>query len=197
MDTKCISTCIYQNPSYNKEDTKWISTCVEQTPHMPMITQNYHNMCWPNPRILARTEIPLQHVWPNPSHTSEDTTCISTRGDLAPPMAARTQCVSQLVLTKHITCQREHKILLNMCWPSYSHASKHTKCISTCVEQTHHIPARTQNVSTRVGTITFHVSEDISEIVLTKLLTCQRRHKMHLNICWPNALNAILDTNSI
>ena len=43
------------------------------------------------------------------------------------------------------------------------------------------MPARTQNAS---------------QHVLTKHLMCQRRHKMHLNTCWPNPFHACEDTNA-
>ena len=92
--------------------------------------------------------------WPNPSHTSEDTKCISTRVEKAP------------------LSRRGHNIYLNLCWPSSSHGSEDTKCISNCVDQTRPMTARTQNESQRV---------------LTKPLSCQRVHKMHLIMGWPNS----------
>jgi hypothetical protein len=79
-------------------------------------------------------------------------------------MPARKQNVSQHVLTKPILCQQG------------------TKCILTCVDQTHPMPARKQNVS---------------QIEFTKPIQCQRGHKINLNLCRPNSPHASKDTKLI
>ena len=93
-----------------------------------------------------------------------------------------TQNVSQLVLIKLVLCQRGHKIYLNLWWPKHYHASEDTKFISTCVGQTHPMPAKPQNVS---------------QLVLIKLLPCQRALKMYRNKCWRNSSHASEDTKYI
>ena len=124
-------------------------------------------------------------LYPNLSHSSEDTKCISCV-DESPPMPTRTQDVSQPVwyetilmpartqnaskhvLTKPIPCQREHKINLNMCWPNSSHASEAPNYISTCGDQTLLMPARIQNPC---------------QHEFTKPLPCPRGNKMQPNMC--------------
>jgi hypothetical protein len=58
----------------------------------------------------------------------------------------------------------------NLCWPNSSLASEDKKCISSSVDQTPPMPAKTQNDSLHV---------------LTKHIPCQGGHKMHFNMCWP------------
>ena len=72
---------------------------------------------------------------------------------------------------KQVWCQQKQKIYfkVEIYWLSLSHASEDTKCISKML--TGVMPAMTKNTS---------------QLVLTKLTPCQRGHKMHLNICWPN-----------
>ena len=71
---------------------------------------------------------------------------------------------------------------LNVCWKKPSYAREDTKCISTCIDQTYQMAAKTQNVSQQV---------------LPKPLHCQRGHKMHLNMCWPKPFQASKDTKYI
>ena len=71
----------------------------------------------------------LKLCWTNLTHTSEPTKCMSNCVDQTPPMPARTQNVSQHVLTK----------------PFY--AREETNCISRCIDQAYHMRARTQNIS--------------------------------------------------
>ena len=146
--------------------------------------------------------------WPNPTLASENIKCISTYVDQTPPMPGRTQDASQLVdqthpmpartqnvcqpvLIKPILCKGINKIHLNICWPNPSCASMiikciltlvEEKCISTCVDQTHPMPSRTQNAS---------------QLVPSKSNPCQRLHKMHLNMCWPNPSHASEETKWI
>ena len=125
--------------------------------------------------MLARTQNPSQQVltkplncrrehkmdlnsgWQNPSHDTEDTK------------------LSLNLLTKPSSCQRGHKDHLYMCWRISSNASETTKCISTCIDQTHLMPSRTQNAS---------------QYVLTKLSKCKQGHKIHFNVHWPSSSNA-------
>ena len=104
-------------------------------------------------------------------------------------------------MNKPITSQREHKIYLNMCWPT--HASKNIKYNSTCIKQTPSMPASTLNASqhvwpkslnARVDTKCISTSVDQTQLMpaitqnqyeLTKSITCQRADKMNLNMCWP------------
>ena len=60
---------------------------------------------------------------------------------------------------------------VNLCWPKPSHSCEETKCTSKWVDQTHPMPAMTENVS---------------QPMLTKSLPCLRGPKMLFNICWPN-----------
>jgi hypothetical protein len=82
---------------------------------------------------------------------------------------------------------------------NHSHASKGTKCISMCDDQTHPMTARTQNEFQLLLTKTFDASVDRNEsqkvltkplsasedinCMLTNHLPCLRRHKMYLILC--------------
>ena len=153
----CLNLC-GPNLSLAWEDTEYISTCVDQTNLTTARTQNVsqvvltkHHSCQPGPKMH------LNLCWPDASHASEDPKCISTCVDQTPPMTARTQNASQHVLTKRLPCQRGNKTYLNMCWPNLSNDSEDTKYISSCVDQTPLMPARSQNVS---------------QHLLTKILPC-------------------------
>ena len=113
----------------------------------------------------------LNPYWTNPYHAFKGKICITNRDDQTHPMTARTQDVSQPVLTKPIStcidethpmqartqnasqhvlmkliqCKRGHKIHLNVYRPSSYNASDGKKCISSCVDHTPSILARTQN----------------------------------------------------
>ena len=186
-------------PSYAWEDTKCPSTCVDETRNKPARTQ-IKSLFEVTKTVPCQQEhkMHLNLCWPNLSHASED---ISTCVDQTPLMAATRQNIPQLVLTKPRTCQRCH-MHLNMCWPipSYAiedtkfipacvdqtkpsqrifkmhlkiyypnltHAIQDTKYISNCVDQTYPMPARTQ---------------DVSQLVLTNPLPCQRGNTMYLKI---------------
>jgi hypothetical protein len=110
--------------------------------------------------------------WTNTTHARDDTKCISTLIYQSSPMPARTKNRSQHVMTKPITCHREHKMHLNMRWPKLSHVSEGKKIISTRVDLTHPLPARTQNAS---------------QHELTKQITSQQGHKIYGNMCLPNS----------
>ena len=89
------------------------------------------------PPMWARTQNESQNLLTKPTYTSLYTKCFST-------CVNHTHAV-QLVLTKAITWLWVHKIYLNLCWPNPFHAIENSKCISTCIEQTSTMPAKTQN----------------------------------------------------
>jgi hypothetical protein len=118
-----------------------------------------------------------QYVLTKHSHASKAKNSIATRADINPLVPARTQYVSQLVLTKPLQCWCGHKIYLYHTHhkpartqnssqhelTKQTHISDNTKFISNCVDQTppmtvrtkrehqiHPMPARTLKVSQRV-----------------------------------------------
>ena len=120
-------------------------------------------------------------------------TCISTSVNQTtpPPILARTQNISQLLLTKHVQsqrgqkkvsqlvltkpllCQRRNKIYLklyqnasNMCWRNTSYASEDN--ILSCVNLIHPKVARTQYAR---------------QLVLTQPIPCRRGHKVYFKMC--------------
>jgi len=119
-----------QNIFHASKDMVCISTCVAQ----PIACQREYKMH-------------LNFCWPNPTHVGEDTKFISTCVEKAHPLPARTQNVSQHVLTKPVLCQRGHKVHLNMCWSYVSNASNEKKRISSFVDQTQSMQAKKWNKS--------------------------------------------------
>ena len=119
--------------------------------------------------------------WPNPSHASEDTKCISTCVDQTPPLVARTQSASQHMLTEFSPCQRGQKMNLAMWWPNLSHASEDKKCISLYLTN----PIQASEVTKCIST---SIEQNPSY---------QRGQKMHLYMCWPNPSHASEDTKCI
>ena len=120
----------WPKPSHASEDKKCISKCVGKNQPMPARTENASQhvltKCLPYQR---RHKMHLSLCWPNPSHASEYTKFTLTCVDKNNPIQTRTHYESQHVLTKHIPCQRVHKIYLYMWWPNPSHASEDTKWI--------------------------------------------------------------------
>ena len=120
----------------------FLSLCWPNLPHASEYTNCISRRDWQTHPMPARTHIVSQHVvtqaipcqrgqknhrnmcWANPSHSSKDTKCISTRVDKAHPMS---QNATELVLT--------------------SHAKEDKKCFLICIDQTPSMPARTQNTS--------------------------------------------------
>jgi hypothetical protein len=174
------------NTSCAIKDTKCISTCDDPTHLMPAKTQKYLNMIDQTYLMPVRTKNLSQHVLtkplscqrgdkirlnmcsPNPTNARKKTKCISTFVDQNPLIPAMTQNASQHVLTKIIQCQRGHKMYLNFPWINPFNASEDTNCASTCVDQSHPIPAKTQNVP---------------QHVLTKPIPSRWVHKMYLSKC--------------
>ena len=104
-------------------------------------------------------------------NSSEDIKCVSTCVVQSHPMIANTQNASQHVMIVIILCQLEHEKYVNMCWQNPLQSSEHTRYISTCVDHPPPMKARTHNAY---------------QHLLTKLILCQRRHRMHLNLFRPN-----------
>ena len=130
----------WPNLSHANDDTKSIST--DKTLSLSWAQNiSQHVLTKINP-VPARTLNVSQNVLTNPPNVSQH--CCQT-----PPIAARTQNASQLLLTKPLKCQKKsqkvyqnmltkpcqrgQKMYFNMCRQNTSHASRDTKCISTCV----------------------------------------------------------------
>ena len=140
-------------------------------------------MCWLYPIPCQRgPKMYLNLCWSKPNHVSEETKYFIKCIDQNPHMTERIQNIILHVLTKPLLCQRARKMHINMGWLNSLHASDDTKCISTCVDQTHTMPVRTQNVS---------------QHLLTKPNPCQRGRKMKLNMCWPITTHASEDAKCI
>jgi hypothetical protein len=180
----------WPNPFHKSDHTKYISICVDYSPLMPTSTGNASQHVFTS--LCQRSQkIHLNMCWPSPSHASENTKFISTCVDHTYPKLARKQNVSQLVLTKPHPYQRGNNMYLKMCWPNASHASEDQKYISTCVDKIPPMPRRTENES---------------QHLFTKPLSCLREHKtylnlsltnMHLNLCWQNPSYALEETKCI
>ena len=185
MNTKCVSTCVDQTnpmpvrtqnvsehvltqplkcqrghkihltmccpiPSYAWEDTKCPSTCVDETRNKPFHARDDTKSKTPPFPVRTRNIFqPLNcHRWQK---------SISTHDDQTTTTPAKTQNVSQLVLTKSLPCLRVHKMQLNMCWPNLSYASKDKIHLDICWPNTS-MPARTEDGSHHVDYIPFHAS---------------------------------------
>ena len=158
---------------------KYISTCSDYTSPMPARKQNASYLVFTKPLPCLRwLKMYINICWPN--HGSEDRNVslhVSTkhipcqRGHkiylnmfyYTYLMPTRTQNLSQLVLT--LPFQRGNKMYVNMRLPNLSLASKDTKCISICVDQT---PSMSESKS------------NVSKHVLTKANPWKRGQKMHL-----------------
>ena len=171
---------------------------------MPASTQFAYQLVFTKSNPCQRAhKLHLYMSWTKPLNTCEATSCISTCIDQTqhlpaktqnapqihqtPPMKARTQNVTQRVLTKHFPCQRGHKMYLNSSWPSPSNVGVDTKCISTCVHQ------RKQNfISTSVEQSQPMpvITQYAYQLVFTKSNTCQLAHKLHLILSWTKTLIA-------
>ena len=179
--TKIYLNMCWTNASHHSMDTKWVSTCVAQNPPKIETKQNVSQYVLTKIICLRGHIIYLNLCWPNPSHISEDTKCIS-------------------ICTKLLPSQRGHKMYLKMCWPNASCACADTSCIPTCVEETQPMRAETQNATQSVLAKPSHSSEDTkcisiwvdqihhlparpqiaSQHVLSKPILCQRGHRMCL-----------------
>ena len=121
--------------SHASEGTKCISTCIEQTPPLPVRTQNAPQHVLNKPILCQRgIKMHLNMCCPNPSLANEDTKCISKCLDHNAFVPARTENISQRVLT------------------NLSHARDNIKFISTWVDLTPPMRGTMQNVSLHVLT---------------------------------------------
>ena len=98
MHLKICST----NPSHASEDTKGISKCVDQT-HPCQREKGMHLYALTKPSHSSKDiKMNFNSCLPNPAHESKATNCLSIYGYQTYPNAARTQNVSQIVLTKYL-----------------------------------------------------------------------------------------------
>ena len=190
-DTKCgskrVNQTIQQGQKMNVNTLSW-----------DRVHQMYHN-CWPNPTQTREGTKPIsiyasyasednqfQYVlikpypfqrWNMSPHACEDTKCISIRDDPKHPMLDRTKNVSKYVSTKTPTLPARTQCISQQELTKTSNAREFAICDSKCVDQTPHVPAKTENDSQNVFTKILP-----SQHVLNKPLPCQGRHKMHLNL---------------
>ena len=144
VKTICFSTCLDQTP-HMLGRTQNISQRVLNKQNISQQRHKMHlNICWPNPSHASGAQNASQHktkpitclrrhhmLLPSIQYSYVDKTqpmpaktkCTSTRYEQTNHMQARSQKVSQHVLSKTIPCQRGQKMLLNMCPQNSSHAS--------------------------------------------------------------------------
>ena len=141
----------------------------------------------------------LNVCWLNRFHSSEEIKWISKCVDQTHPITARTQNVSQFVMTKTLPWQWGHKMHLNLYWPNPSYAIKDTKCNYTSVYLTPPMPARTQSILNVCCPNTSHASKDTkcnyTSVYLTPPMPV--RTQSILNMCLPNSKKASEDTECI
>ena len=132
----------------------------------------YLKMRWPSSSHWREDKkLYLNLCWPNLFHISVATKCIIT----CPHMPAKTQNVSQHVLTKPLAFQRGHNRHFNTFWQNPSHDTKDKKCFSTCDDETHHMPAsKTKYISTCVEQTYLMPArtKNISQLVLNRHIPC-------------------------
>ena len=95
QDTKIISTCVYEIYPMPAKTEKFISTCVDLNLPCQRGQKIHRNMCSTKPSNASEDTLYLNSCWLSPSHVW------------------RTQNISQLVLTKPLPSEREHKIPIN------------------------------------------------------------------------------------
>ena len=135
-----LSLHVLTKPLKFQWEQKCISTSIDETSPMPARTQNV-------PQIELAIFIPRQQgqkmhltlCWPNSSHDSEDTKCIST-------------------------CPRGHNIFHNLNWPTPPRDSEDTKYISTCVGQTRPMKTRTQKMYLNLCWLIASLAERIQDV---------------------------------
>ena len=140
---------VFPNSCFANENTKSISTCVHLTPLMPASSTKVLNKGWPNPTLKPQLNMSCQnhHVLTMPPRKQNASQLMSTNTSHA---CVNTKCVS----TSVGPFQPGQNMYINFCWPSHSRevlhkmssqASGETNYISTCIDQTPPLPARTQN----------------------------------------------------
>jgi hypothetical protein len=95
--------------------------------------------------------------------------------------------------------KRGHKMYVNVCWPNPFHDPEDIKSISTCVDETYPMPARTQNASQNVMTKSMPCKRAHQIYITTcvKVTSCQQGHKIYLNLCSTYISHAWEDTKYI
>jgi hypothetical protein len=160
----------WPNPFHASQDIKCISKCVDQI----------------HP-ISGSTENVSQLVLTKPSHASADWKFITPCVDQILPMPATTHNISELALNKPLPYQGEHKIYFNLCWQNPSHAMEDTKCNLICVAKALTcLPGHTKYIPTCVDKIPPMTArtQNVYQLLLTKPLPRQWRHKLQLIMCW-------------
>ena len=125
VSTLNVTQRVIARTSVAIQNKKAISTCVDQSPHMPAIIQKAYQHAKSNPLICQRGHKMNHNMYVLTKHSPVREAGYS----------------SQHVLTKLLPCEREHKmyVYINLCNESID-----IKHISTCVDQTPTMPARTQ-----------------------------------------------------
>ena len=167
----------------------------------------YLNVCWPSRIMPKKDKMHLNLCWPKTCQRRHKINLDLYW--LIPPKPAKIQNAYQLLLSKRFPSQRGKKINLNLCWENQCHVSGVTICILTCVDKTHHMPARTQNLSQHMLIKLLpcqrgHVfskpvpwqgtQKNATQLVLTKQILCQRRHTIYLYLWYPNHFCSSTDT---
>ena len=144
--------------------------------------------------MSERTQIVSYLVLTKPIACQREQNFISTCVEQSLRMPAITQYAYQLVFNKSNTCQLAHKLHLYMSWTKSLNASEAKRCISTCIDQNHPMPARTKNASQHV--LTKHASEYTKFIStnVDQINPFQREHKMNLNLRWTEPSHACENT---
>jgi hypothetical protein len=115
-------------------------------------------------------------------------------------MTSKTTNATQYMLTTPIPCRWVNKTYLNLCWPYRPLLARTGKASQHVL--TKHLPCHrgnTKYISTRVDKTPLMTARPqcVFQLVLTKPILCQGKHKMHLNARSSNPSNASEDTKSI
>ena len=166
------------NATHTCNNTKHISTCVDQTYPRPTKTQNVCQLelikslpCHREHKMYLKCLLTKVLLWQRGQNVCWRIHSHANMCWPKPPMTARPESASLHVLTIPFPCQRKKEMHLNLCWPIPSHASEEIICISKLFNQTHLMPTKKQN---------------ISQLVLTKPIPCQRGNNMYLKKCRKN-----------
>ena len=162
LGNKIHFTMCWTKPSHDSEVTKCISTFDQKILQMRARTKMHLNMCWPNTSYSFE-------------HTKSFSTCVDLTYPMPPKVQNAYKidltnlCQWEHKVHPNIKSSNAsdvyqkiklemHKLNLITWWPNTSqttqhvltntsHASEDTKCIPTCVDQTHPMSARTQSVT--------------------------------------------------
>jgi hypothetical protein len=183
VSTQLVFKLVLTKPSHasaEKNQSQHVFTKSQTCQRLPKI---YLNSCSPCQRGY---KIYLNLCWQNTSHSREDTKCklicvdqgqhghtifISTCVDKTPPMTARTQHLSLLVLTEPLPRQWRHKLHLIMCWLNPSLAREDRVNLSMCWPNPFHASEGKKHIN-KFWHNTSHANEH------TKSTPRQGEHKM-------------------